>query len=275
MLLLAMLTLFACEKEIEIDIPPSEEAIVVEASINQLVGTLNYVIISKTVDYFKPDLSINSVRGAIVFITEGEIVGKDTVFSVLNRQAFVDILDSLAPGVYVNPFFLAKTEKPYLLEIELKDGRKINGTTYIPKPLVLDSTHYWFEQVGKDTNAYFYMQWFDGPQQDNYRFAMLKRFDSIFTGWGIADRFYTFDDDLINNQVRPFQMLSPFKYGDTVHVYLSKISRPEYLFWDSFRNAAGNGGPFATPVSVKSNVTGAIGSFTGYALTYKKFILRN
>ncbi|MBU3663111.1 MAG: DUF4249 family protein, partial [Bacteroidetes bacterium] len=58
-LLLAMLTLFACEKEIEIDIPPSEEAIVVEASINQLVGTLNYVIISKTVDYFKPDLSIN------------------------------------------------------------------------------------------------------------------------------------------------------------------------------------------------------------------------
>lgn len=266
--------LFACEKEIEIDIPPSEEAIVVEASINQLTSTLNYVIISKTVDYFKPDLNLNAVGGASVYITEGEIMGSDTLYDASKRTQFIDILDTLAPGVYVNPFFMAKPEKPYLLEITLKDGRKITGKTYIPKPLVLDSTHYWFEIVGQDTNAYFYMDWFDGPEQNNYRFALLNRYDSLFTGWGIANRFYTFDDELINNQQRPFQMLNPFRYGDTIHAYLSQISRPEYLFWDSFREAANNGGPFATPVSVKSNITGAIGSFTGYALTYKRFILR-
>jgi hypothetical protein len=272
--ILLLLSLASCEKEIDIDLPPSKEEIVVEASINQLTSTLNYVIISKTIDYFKPDLSLNSIRGAKVFITEGNIIGNDTVFNVTDRQAFIDILDTLAPGVYVNPFFQGKAEKPYLLEIDMPDGSKITGRTYIPKPLTIDSSSFWFERVNNDTNAYFYMDWFDGPEQNNYRFAMLNRYDSIFTGWGIADRFYTFDDERINNQRRPFQMLNPFKYGDTVHIYMAQIGRQEYLFWDSFRNAANNGGPFSTPVAVKSNITGAIGSFTGYGITYKRFLLR-
>jgi hypothetical protein len=272
--ILLVLSITSCEKEIDINLPPSKEEIVVEASINQLTSTLNYVIISKTIDYFKPDLSLNSIRGAKVYITEGNIVGNDTIFNVSDRQAFIDILDTLAPGVYVNPFFQGKAEKPYLLEIDMPDGSKITGKTFIPKPLTIDSSSYWFEKVNNDTNAYFYMDWFDGPEQNNYRFAMLNRYDSIFTGWGIADRFYTFDDERINNQKRPFQMLNPFKYGDTVHIYMAQIGRQEYLFWDSFRNAANNGGPFSTPVAVKSNITGAIGSFTGYGITYKRFLLR-
>lgn len=272
--ILLVLSITSCEKEIDINLPASKEEIVVEASINQLTSTLNYVIISKTIDYFKPDLSLNSIRGAKVYITEGKIVGNDTLFNVSDRQAFIDILDTLAPGVYVNPFFQGKAEKPYLLEIDMPDGSKITGKTFIPKPLTIDSSSYWFEKVNNDTNAYFYMDWFDGPEQNNYRFAMLNRYDSIFTGWGIADRFYTFDDERINNQKRPFQMLNPFKYGDTVHIYMAQIGRQEYLFWDSFRNAANNGGPFSTPVAVKSNITGAIGSFTGYGITYKRFLLR-
>jgi hypothetical protein len=270
----ALLSITACEKEIEINLPPSKEEIVVEASINQLVSTLNYVIISKTVDYFKPDLSLNSVSGAKVYITEGKITGTDTSFNIADRQAFIDLFDTLAPGVYINPFFQGKIEKPYLLEIELEDGRKISGKTIIPKPLKLDSTSFWFEQNGKDTNAYIYLDWFDGPEQNNYRFALLNNYDSIFTGWGIADRFYTFDDERINNQKRPFVLLNPYKYGDTVHYYMAEIGRKEFLFWDSFRNAANNGGPFSTPIAIKSNVSGAIGSFTGYGITYKKFILR-
>ncbi len=273
-LFIATIQLAACEKEIKINIPASKEELVVEASINQLSPTLNYVILSKTMDYFNPSLSLLAVRNAKVFITEGNIVGSDTIFDVANQTQFFDLVDSLFSGIYVNPLFTGKVETPYKLDVELVDGRKITSKTFIPKPVVIDSMHYWFEPNNKDTSAYFYLQWQDGPEQNNYRVVLKKGFIPFLTGWGYGDRFYSFDDALINNQPRPFLMLNPFKYGDTVNIYLSQIGRPEYLFWDSFRNAANNGGPFATPVSVKSNVNGAIGSFTGYALTQEQIILR-
>jgi len=273
-LFIATLQLAACEKEIKINIPASKEELVVEASINQLSPTLNYVILSKTMDYFNPSLSLLAVRNAKVFITEGNIVGNDTIYNIANQTQFFDLVDSLFPGIYVNPLFIGKVETPYKLDVELVDGRKITSKTFIPKPVVIDSMHYWFEPNNKDTNAYFYLQWQDGPEQNNYRVVLKRGFIPFLSGWGYGDRFYSFDDALINNQPRPFLMLNPFKYGDTVNIYLSQIGRPEYLFWDSFRNAANNGGPFATPVSVKSNVTGAIGSFTGYALTQEQIILR-
>jgi hypothetical protein len=273
-LFIATLQLAACEKEIKINIPASKEELVVEASINQLSSTLNYVILSKTMDYFNPSLSLLAVRNAKVFITEGNIVGNDTIYNIANQTQFFDLVDSLFPGIYVNPLFTGKVETPYKLDVELVDGRKITSKTFIPKPVVIDSMHYWFEPNNKDTNAYFYLQWQDGPEQNNYRVVLKRGFIPFLSGWGYGDRFYSFDDALINNQPRPFLMLNPFKYGDTVNIYLTQIGRPEYLFWDSFRNAANNGGPFATPVSVKSNVNGAIGSFTGYALTQEQIILR-
>jgi hypothetical protein len=46
------------------------------------------------------------------------------------------------------------------------------------------------------------------------------------------------------------------------------------LFWQSFGRADNNTGPFATPGAVNSNVNGAIGSFTGYALDFKQIILK-
>jgi hypothetical protein len=273
-LLIGLIQLAACEKEIKINIPASKEELVVEASINQLSPTLNYVVLSKTMDYFNPSLSLLAVRNARVFITEGEIIGNDTIYNTSNRTQFFDLLDTIFPGIYVNPLFTGKIEKPYRLDVELQDGRKITAKTFIPKPVVFDSIHYWFEKSGNDTNAYFYLQWPDGPEQNNYRMVLKEGFIPFLTGWGYGDRFYSFDDALINNQPRPFLMLNPFRYGDTINIYLSQIGRQEYIFWDSFRNAANNGGPFATPVSVKSNVTGAIGSFTGYGLTQEQLILR-
>jgi hypothetical protein len=118
------------------------------------------------------------------------------------------------------------------------------------------------------------MQWQDGPEQNNYRMAIYNGFDSILLGWGAAQRFYTFDDQLINNTQRPFRSLRPYAYGDTINIYLSSIGRKEYQFWQSFGTAVNNNGPFASPVVVKSNIKGAIGSFTGYAIEHKKFIIK-
>jgi hypothetical protein len=273
-ILALVISFSACEKEIKIDVPMSKQELVVEASINQLSINFNYVILSTTLDYFNPSLSLAAVRGAEVYITEGDIVGTDTVFNIEDRVQFFDYVDTIFPGIYLSGDFRGTAEKLYKLEVFLQDGRSITGTTYIPKPKTIDSLHFWFEPNKVDTNVFFYMNWLDGPEQDNYRLTLKTGYFPILTGWGTGTRFYTFDDSQINNQPRPFLNFAPYKYNDTLHMYLATIGRREFLFWDSFRSAANNGGPFATPVSVKSNVEGAIGSFTGYGLTQRSVIFR-
>jgi hypothetical protein len=54
------------------------------------------------------------------------------------------------------------------------------------------------------------------------------------------------------------------------------MDRAVYNFWDSYESARQNGGPFATPIQLRSNVIGknVIGSFSGYAVDYKRIIFK-
>lgn len=279
--LLALTT--ACEKEIDVDLPPGRQSLVVEASINQQFLNLNYVYISKTIDYFNPNLSFNGVRNALVYITPGTINGNDTSYSQADRVRFFDIgtvpgIDTLLKGfsgIYTNGTFLPEVGVPYLLEI-FAEGQTVTGKTTIPKIIGIDSLYYRQEidQTNGDTNMFVTFEFNDGPEQNNYRLFGRRGADSILIGWGAADFSNEFDDELLNNGKRPYSFFRPFKYSDTLDLYLTSIGRKEYLFWTSYDDAKNNGGPFATPVEAKSNIQGGIGSFTGYAVSYRRTILR-
>jgi len=271
----------SCEKEISVDLPPGKEEYVVEASINQYFPNLNYVFITRTLDYFNPDVSLYGVRNANVYITPGLVIGNDTTYDPADRVQFNDIsttpgleqyLNQFA-GIYFNPTFAATVNIPYLLEIEV-DGKFITGKTVIPPIIQIDTVYYRQEIQKKDTNMFVTMEFTDGPEQNNYRLFRYKSFNPLLIGWGSADFSRLFDDRLLNNGRRPYSFFSPLKYNDTLNLYLTSIGREEYLFWESFGNAARNGGPFSTPVSVRSNITGAIGSFTGYGVSYRRIILQ-
>ncbi len=278
-------TISACEKEIQVDLPPITPQLVVEASVNTYSPWLNYVFISNTIDYFKPDLSFNGMKGATVYITPGQIINKDTIFDKANRYTFADIgnlsvipgFDSITrgiSGVYMNPLFKATANTSYLLEIILQDGRTISGRTHVPPIIPIDSMKVRYEAGGKGgkRNAFFTFWFNDGPEQNNYRMALRKGVDSVLLGWGSADSYRTFDDEYINNNTRPYEFLRPFTGGDTLNIYFTQIGRKEFTFWQSFGQAVNNGGPFATPGNVKSNIEGVIGSFTGYAVDFKRIV---
>ncbi len=282
--------LFACEKEIDIDVPPSTPQFVVEASINNRFPLLNYVFISTTIDYFKPDLSLNGVKNAEVFITPGTINGTDTFYDEANRIRLypVDTIAKLIPaldsilgpfsGVYMNPVQLwGNVNTPYKLDISINNGANIiTGKTFIPRIIPIDSIEYRLEPKEGDTlGRAFAKFWFvDGADRNNYRLAVNISPDSLLFGWGACSFYRTFDDEFVNNGVRPYEFFRSFKEGDTLNLYLSHIGRKEFLFWESFGKADNNGGPFATPGTVKSNLNGAIGSFTGYAVDYKQIIMK-
>jgi hypothetical protein len=280
---LSMLLLAACEKEITVDLPPSKPNLIVEASINQQFPNLNYVYLSRSVDYFNPDLSLNGVRNALVFITPGNILGGDTIWDEGARVQMIDIntipgIDLLLPGfsgIYFSTTISPQIGVPYKLEITTETERAI-GYTSIPKVVEID-TIFWrqdFDTQEGDTDMYVTFEFTDGPEQNNYRLAIQNGFNPYLLGWGSASQFRNFDDGFLNNGVVPYSFFRPFNFGDTLSLYLTSIGRKEYSFWESFSRAANNGGPFATPVSVKSNIEGAIGSFTGYGVSFRSVIIR-
>lgn len=271
-----------CEKEISVTLPPGKKSLVVEASINQLLPNLNYVYISRTIDYFNPDLSLNGVRNALVYITPGTIVGNDTIWNTESRIQMFDInnipgVDSLLQGfngIYFNPLLFPQVGVPYKLDIVV-DGEKVTGVTTIPKVVEID-TVFWraeFDANEGDTDMFLTFEFTDGPEQNNYRLVVHESQSPVMVGWGAANTYREFDDAILNNGKRPYAFFRPFDYLDTVNIYLNSMGRKEYLFWDSYDDAKDNGGPFATPVIVRSNITGAIGSFTGYGVSYRRVIL--
>ncbi|MFI5222160.1 MAG: DUF4249 family protein, partial [Bacteroidia bacterium] len=174
--------------------------------------------------------------------------------------------------------FTGKEKMPYLLDITLPDGTKINGRTTIPKVVPVDSVAYIIKNEDNNNDhkndAYITLYFTDPPGQNNYRLARHHDTTNLMLGWGSADSYQTFDDQLIDNAPRIIRYNNIFAQGDTMNFYLNSIGRNEFLFWQSFQRVANNGGPFATPVQVKSNITGAIGSFTGYGCSFKQIILK-
>jgi hypothetical protein len=283
---LAMLFV-SCEKEIDIRVDASTPVLVVEASINQYSSLLNYVFLTTSIDYFKPDLTPGGIKGATVFIYEGIITGKDTTYPDANRTQLFNIgdinIDSLSPfsqfgqGVYVNPLFMGKENTSYKLDITLTDGRKVTGYTTIPKVVPITSIYY--EIIGQPDNnglrsAYMSFDFTDPIEQNNYRIAIKKGGDSAALGWGNTDTYDNFDDEIINGVARTYPFEDGFTEKDTINLFFSTIGRKELLFWQSFGSASNSGNPFSTPAILKSNLTGATGCFTGYGVSFKQLILK-
>lgn len=278
-----MLVTLSCEKEITVDLPPGKKSFVVEASINQLFPNLNYVFITQTIDYFNPDLSLFGVANALVYITPGTISGQDTIYDAANRIQMTDIQNIPGVsqylngfnGIYFNASLAPQVGVPYRLDIEV-DGQKISGTTVIPPVVEIDTVMYKinYDLAEGDTDIFVTFEFTDGPGQNNYRLFRYKSLNPLLIGWGTADFSRLFDDAILNNGKRPYSFFSPYDYSDTLNLYFTSIGRKEYLFWESYNTASRNGGPFATPAEVTSTLTGAIGSFTGYGVSFRRLILQ-
>lgn len=271
-------SLSACEKEIDVPLPPAESEIVVEAYINQLDPLYNYVILSRTVDYFNPNLDLISVSGAQVYITEGITNGSDTIWDEANKKQMVEIAPDSIPGIYFNLGLRGQLGHVYKLEIQA-EGKNIYGVTTIPQLVTLDSvtSSYTVNPDNAKDTGYFMTIHFNepAPTGNNYRYLYKEGGDTAYFGWGsINSDDGVFNDEIINGVYRSFKFSDRFKFNDTVNFYLCAIDRPAYNFWDSYASARYNGGPFSTPVQLKSNIQGAIGSFTGKAVSRKRLIFK-
>ena len=276
----------SCERVIDIDLPASEDLLVVEGSIEP--GQTPKVLITRNRGFFNAfptDLE--------AFITE--FVVQDAVVTVSDGQTSEVLQFTVNPLSYPFVYYsgsMLKGEigKTYALRIE-SGGKILTSYTRISGAVQLDSA--WFGlnpfDSTEDSLGVSYGQITDPDTMGNaYRLFARKNSESSY--FAVAGS--QFNDDFVNGQAVVFfngQSQQPFvssdtfvpksffyTLGDTIFLKFCSIGRNELQFFNTLDAAVNsNGNPFASPTVVKTNIQGGLGIWCGYSPAYDTIIATN
>ncbi len=297
-LLLLIMGLNSCSKEVKIDIPGFDEQIVIDGSIE--TGRPAIIFLSNSRDIYAPT-DIDSylsgfISGATVIVSDGTIT--DTLMEICTDNlpagfesiaaAFfglpIDSLVNLHLCSYVSTGLVGEVGKTYVLKV-IHNNKTYTSSTKIENPKVLDNL-FWKEQVNLPGYGFSWAKITDSPVMgDAYRWE-VKNLSDLFYSKPFQpftdDRFYngktfefsvenpmSFKDQTIENQYKGY-----YKLGDTIVVKFSKLGKKEYQFFEKKYNQIYSGGnPFATPTNIPTNIEGgALGVWAGFSPWYDTLI---
>jgi hypothetical protein len=281
-LVLFLICILSCEKDITVDLPKAEKKLVVEGTID--LNEYALVILTKNASYFDV-ITTETVNNSIIRDDQAiVIVSNGNIYDTLQPTA----IEKWPHYAYVGNKIKGEINEVYNLKI-LYDNKEYFATTIIPDTIGIDSV--WFEKMnGFDGLGFLGIKWTDptqignnylvttknhGEQKYFFRpyFGMHIMDDILFNGQAMT---YTpivkgFEhNDYYNDYYDPNIIDTPeedslyfvnaffFKYGDTVSIKLSTVDANSYNFWSSwYRNYMTEGNPFTNPASIKSNIEGA------------------
>jgi hypothetical protein len=286
-------SLASCEKNIDLKVEANENQLVVEAYINNIMAQYNYVVLSRSQDYFSPNFQAIAVNGAMVSITEGIRLPDNTYqWDTTNGKVYLQELNNpILPATFRSGLYFderlvtdstlalrGKVGKFYLLEIT-SQGQKYTSITGLPQPVEVDSLTAGYSYVDDsgviaqrltihyqdpDTlgNAQFYFNRFV-ENKNNFGWGALRK--SRMPGV----------DDLNNGEYIHLTFPQGYYRGDTVSFYMASIQRDVYQFWNTFDKARDNNGPFSTPVTLATNIQGdkVTGCFSGFSISAKVIVI--
>lgn len=293
-LLFCFIGLVSCEKNIDLTIKNYKPLLVVEAYVNNEMREYNYVVLSRSLEYFSTDFQSIGVSNATVSITEGEIKNNQYVWNTSSKVQLVEanfsgVPENFRKGVYFDSRLVTNPQKAligvpgksYLLEIS-EGGNQYFAIATMLQPVPIDSltTSYRFvDETDSNkvklriTNHYKDPDTLNNAQLYYYRFRENRN----NFGWGGISRSRAVGtDDLTNGEYIHLTHPRGFVVGDTVNYYMASITRDVYNFWDSYNKARNNQGPFATPVILSTNIKGSnvTGCFSGLSLSSKTIIIK-
>lgn len=276
LLSIVFLFLYSCTEKIDVKLPNSDKKIVIEGSIEN--GKFPEVIITRTIPLFSsvPNTNINDfyVLDAQVYVSDGIIT--DTLHLMIDSSSSIGV-------IYTGFKIIGQTGRTYFLTV-VQEGKTYTSFTSIPSPVALDSV-WWKAQPPRDSLGYANARisepaglgnnyrWYAKRPQDrrflapygatwddkyvdgvNFEFAYSKGYDP-------TDSENTYEND----SARGYYTIS-----DTIYIKFCTINREAKDFYSTFETAlAGNGNPFASPVTILSNINGgALGVWAGLGATY-------
>ncbi|WP_165813714.1 DUF4249 family protein [Terrimonas sp.] len=298
MIIVAQFQLVSCERDFDIKIQSNKPMLIVEGYINNEMKEYNYVVLSRSQDYYSTTLENLPVYGAKVTVTEGTLqpdnsIAWDKDNAVILRERNIATINissrTISNGIYFDErlitdtsnALLGKPGKYYLLRIEV-DGNIYTAVTYLPVPVNLDrlsSENHFIDADKNEERAMITLHYKDPDSLGNAQLVYSRSDDNRNNfGWGglRSGRFINATDDLINGQYLNVVVSADFAIKEKVDYYLVSVERSVYNFWNSFNKAKDNAGPFSTPVMLDNTITGddVIGCFSGFSLSGKTIVVK-
>ncbi len=302
--LVALLSLVACTKEINLDLPAPTDKIVVQGSIE--IDQPPFIILTKNQAYYSTlslnDLSAYFIRDAKVlvytdagdstylneFCIDNPAVAaafgfefSDSVNSNICVYTIPDILTWFSTGT---GSLVGKENTTYHLTV-VSDNKMANATTTIPSLYPFDSLQVRNhpDAVRNDSLASVYMYLTFPRGVDKYvRIQTSTNNGPYYTmSGGSVYQYKVFDGTNVGlpltegfgpNSSFNRDRFGYFLRGDTVGVKWSQIDKGVYDFYSTVENDGGDS-PFSSPIKIISNVNGGLGVWAGYATTYGSIVV--
>ena len=303
-LLIILLAITSCTKEVKIDIPGFEEQLVIDGSIETDFPPV--VLLSRSKDIYSPtnlDAFLASfVSGATVKVGDGatEVVLEEICTDNLPQgsEAIAAELFGIPVAELANYHLCAYTTfdasmwgqvgKTYYLTVTF-EGKTYTSSTTIMPATTFDNL-YWKPDGTLTDYGYSWARLSDTPNQyDSYKWE-VKRINVGIDGQPL-DASYTktyspvFDDDFFDGLTFDFFYENPmvwddptvpdeykgyYQLGDSVVIKLSKMDRDVFNFFEKkYVQMTTGGNPFATPTNIPTNIVGgALGVWAGFSTSY-------
>lgn len=259
-LLLAMSVFPACEKVINVDLLPSKEAIVIEATVTNSKLPFT-VLISKTSPYFGTNAG-NPVSGARVSIRTER--GKTMYFT------------EKAPGKYLLGNVLAFPGFWYIIDVQC-DGVTYTARSFMNEPVQIAELGFsYFNGFGLFDSGYKVSTFIRDPSNIE-NFYRLKYY---VNGKALGNRgeITLYSDKLFDGKpVGLAQRTIVFQKTDTLTVELQSIDEAAYNYFSTLESISGNQmQQSASPSNPISNFNnGALGYFSAYTFDSKTVIVKD
>ncbi|MFN5422449.1 MAG: DUF4249 domain-containing protein [bacterium] len=277
-------TASSCEKDINIELDPSQPKVVIDATIENERNPIVYL--SKSLDYFtkiSPEaLSDAFLHDAIIVVSDGSSQIQLKEYSVKGEQGVMIYYYTVTTQ---DISFLGKINNTYTMTID------VNGERYVATTNIPDTTRridsLWWQPVPfskKPDEMNIFIKATDRPGLGDYiRYftkvnsqAYLPGFNSVYDDQIIDGRTYSIAIDKGFDKNEGFNdSTAYFKRGDTVMIKLCNIDKQTYDFWRTFEFSYQSiGNPFSSPTRILSNFNNdALGYFGGYAAQYRRVII--
>lgn len=251
-MLVGVLMLFSCEKEIDVDLNSSDQQLIIEGNITDDLGPYE-VRLTKS-------LNISDTQD-FPFIDNALVIVRDL-------EGEVDTLVHVGEGKYLTSSLQGLQGHTYSLEVNY-DGKTYTAISKMPEKVYIDSLRFErVEGIGFTSGVRYLIV---PVYSDPINFGNAYRY--IQTINGERDNSYiVMNDNIANGEVnnRPAQSFDvEIKNGDIVEFEMRCISTDIYDYFFTLSQIAGNGpGGGTTPSNPPSNLIGenCLGYFSAHTV---------
>ncbi len=254
--LLSLSLLSSCTEVIDIPLEDADRKVVVQASLYNVPG-FSQVVLMQSGSFYEPgDYPLLS----------------DAAVTISDEEGNSQLLEETQAGVYSLPSLIGKEGMKYQLDIEY-NGENFQSGSLMKSAVQIDSVSFEMGEEAPFREAGYVMQVHftsKNPSDTYLKFRLLVN-DTLI------NRLYLYDGSLPRGGAGQYSFLTAsFQKGDRIQIITESLDKEAFSYFDQLSELTGDafGPPSAAPANPKSNLSGgALGYFAAVAASLKEVVV--